>query len=76
MTYYQAKVFECIRTGIGASIVEVMRVCEVKDQGLFSAISGMMDKGWVDWRNVEGQRLFFPTQEGVSAYEQWRDIPF
>lgn len=76
MTYDQAKAFECVRTGIGATYGEIKRLLGWERDRLLKALAHMGSVGWIEINMPEKEILFQATAEGESAYQKWRELPF
>ena len=76
MTYDQAKLFECTRTGIGASFGEIKRLTGWKTNRAAQALKECVEAGYVGHHVVNGAMYFAHTETGEKAYETWSNIPF
>lgn len=76
MTYNQAKVFESFRQ-LGATTIAVIEDNNaIAPAVVIQTLVALVEEGWAVWSNINGQRVFAPTDAGKIAYEKWREIPF
>lgn len=76
MSYDEAKVFECCRTGVGGTFGEIKRLLQWPTERVIKAAVGLASEEWLILRQVGVAFVFTPTAQGEQAYQRWAELPF
>lgn len=76
MTYDEAKVAECLKSGVGAHFGEIKKILKWNSDRVIRGLVGLARHDWADLRLVDKQAQFFLTEKGQQAYAKWAELPF
>jgi hypothetical protein len=76
MTYEQAKLAECLRSGHGATFGELERLLKWPFERILGVLVELDVKGWIHVSKPAQTLVWTISGEGEKAYQEWAKIPF